>query len=158
LQLLLLVVAIHLQKFRHVLEPIVTLEDVQEEPEPITKLLDVCQKQGKLLDISFLREETKSIASVYVDGKFVASCSSENRVIAKVNAAEIALCKLTKLMCINDPSVEVIAGMDGSFPIEGAKQELRQLCVKKKWPEPIYMYETLLKRCLLPLIFCGVSY
>ncbi|KAK9938602.1 hypothetical protein M0R45_015330 [Rubus argutus] len=44
-------------------------------------------------------------------------------------------------MCINNPSVEVIAGMDGSFPIEGAKQELHQLCVKKKWPEPIYMIE-----------------
>ena len=141
------------------MEPIVTLEDLQEEPEPITKLFDVCQKQGKLLDISFLREETKSIASVYVDGKFVASCSSENRVIAKVNAAEIALCKLTQLMCINDASVEIIGGMDdGSFPIEGAKQELHHLCVKKKWPEPIYMYETLLKRCLLLLIFCGVSY
>ncbi|PRQ31940.1 putative ribonuclease III [Rosa chinensis] len=124
--------------FRHVLEPIVTLEDLQQQPQPVTKLFEVCQKHGKHVDIKYWRDETKSIASVYVDGKFVASGSSEQKEVAKVNAAEIALYKLSKLMRIDDVSIEVIAGIDGSFHIEGAKHKLHELCGKKKWPKPIY--------------------
>ncbi|KAK9938600.1 hypothetical protein M0R45_015328 [Rubus argutus] len=127
--------------FRHVLEPMVTLEDLQQQPQPVTKLFEVCQKYRKHVDIKYWRDARKSIASVYVDGNFVASSSSEHKEVAKVNAAVIALCKLSRFMCINDASVEVIAGIDGSFHIEGAKHKLHQLCGKKKWPKPIYNIE-----------------
>ncbi|KAL6196284.1 hypothetical protein ACLB2K_031899 [Fragaria x ananassa] len=124
--------------FRHVLEPIVTLKDLHQQPQPVTKLFDVCQKNGKHVDIKYWRDEMKGIASVYVDGKFVASGSSEHKEVARVNAAEIALCKLSKLMRMDDVSIEVIAGTDGSFHIEEAKNKLYQLCGKKKWPKPVY--------------------
>lgn len=121
-----------MQKFKHVLEPIVPLEDLQEEPEPITESSRVCQKQGKHVKIPVALHETKSIASVCVDGKFVASGASANQVIAKVKAAEIAT------QCIHDTSVDVIAGIDGSLHIKGAKHKLHNLCAKKKWSKPIY--------------------
>lgn len=95
----------------------------------------------------------KGIASVYVDGKFVASGSSEHKEVARVNAAEIALCKLSKLMRMDDVSIEVIAGTDGSFHIEEAKNKLYQLCGKKKWPKPVYKYDSLLNLMDLILLY-----
>ncbi|XP_050370246.1 ribonuclease 3-like protein 2 [Argentina anserina] len=121
--------------FRHVLEPIVTPEDLQQQPQPVTKLFEVCQKHGKHVDIKYWRNEMKSIASVHVDGKFVASGSSEQKEVAKVNAVAIALRKLSKSMRLDDTSFEVITG---SFHIEGAKDKLHQLCGKKKWHKPVY--------------------
>ncbi|XP_024161264.1 ribonuclease 3-like protein 2 isoform X2 [Rosa chinensis] len=124
--------------FRHVLETIVTIEELQQQPHPVTKLHQFCQKHGKLAKIECERDETKSTANVYVDGMFVASGSSEQKKIAEVSAAEMALCNLMQSMCTNDASVEDAAGIDGSFPVERAKNELHNLCAKKKWPKPIY--------------------
>ncbi|XP_062017754.1 ribonuclease 3-like protein 2 [Rosa rugosa] len=127
--------------FRHVLEPIVTIEELQQQPHPVTKLHQFCQKHGKLAKIECERDETKSTANVYVDGMFVASGSSEQKKIAEVSAAEMALCNLMQSMCTNDASVEDAAGIDGSFPVERARNELHNLCAKKKWPKPIYTTE-----------------
>ncbi|CAN6560616.1 unnamed protein product [Malus baccata var. baccata] len=125
-------------KFRRLLEPIVTLEEVQGQPQPVTMLFELCQKHGKHVDIKHWRDETKSIASVYVDGVFVASGSSEQKEIAKLDAAKIALLKLSKSLGVSGRSTEFIAGIDGKFQIEEAKQKLHELCDKKKWPKPIY--------------------
>ncbi|KAK9938604.1 hypothetical protein M0R45_015332 [Rubus argutus] len=100
------------KKFRHLLEPITTLEEIQEQPQPVTELYEFCQKHGMDVIITPQRDETKRIENVYVvyvDGEFVASGSSKKKGIAKVNAAKIALRELKQLMCINDASVEVTA-------------------------------------------------
>ncbi|RXH82824.1 hypothetical protein DVH24_003322 [Malus domestica] len=123
------------------LEPIVTLEEVKSQPQPVTVLFELCQKHGKHVDIKHWRDETKSIASVYVDGVFVASGSSEQKEIAKLDAAKIALFKLSKSLGVSGRSMEFIAGNDGKFQIEEAKQKLHELCDKKKWPKPIYTIE-----------------
>ena len=132
-----------LQIFRGLLEPIVTLEHLQQQPQPVTLLFEFCQKQGKHVDIKHWKTELKNIASVYVDGEFVASGSSEQKEIAKLNAARGALHKLSESMPV-DVNAFGINGIDGSFEIEGAKQKLHELCSKKKWPKPIFEYELIL--------------
>lgn len=124
--------------FRGLLEPIVTLEDLQQQPQPVTMLFELCQKQGKQVDIKHWRNGAKNIASVYVDGAFVASGSSEQKEIAKLNAAKQALHKLFQSMPTDIRMIDVCNGITGSFVIEGAKQKLHELCSKKKWPKPTY--------------------
>ncbi|XP_062023549.1 ribonuclease 3-like protein 2 isoform X3 [Rosa rugosa] len=121
-------------KFKHVLEPIVTLEELQQQPHLVTELRQLCQKQGKHVSIECRRDKMKS----NIDGKCVALGSAEQKEIAKVNAAELALSKLMQSICINDVSVEDIAGIYGFSAVERAKYELHKLCAKKKWPKPIY--------------------
>ncbi|CAL8151810.1 unnamed protein product [Prunus armeniaca] len=115
--------------FRGLLEPIVTLEDLQGQPQP------------KHVDIKHWRDERKSIANVYVDGEFVASGSSEHKEFAKLDAAKVAVDKLSPSMGVNDESFEGVVLMDGSFHIEEAKQKLHEICDQKKWPRPIYHIE-----------------
>ncbi|KAL3733442.1 hypothetical protein ACJRO7_022895 [Eucalyptus globulus] len=123
--------------FRGLLEPIVGPEELQQQPQPITMLFEVCQKQGKKLEIRQGKKGSTNIASVYVDGEFVASCSSEHKEIAKLNAARRSLSQLAQSKPIKCGMIE-IDGFDGPFEIEGAKQKLHELCDKKKWPKPIY--------------------
>ncbi|XP_062077622.1 ribonuclease 3-like protein 2 isoform X1 [Humulus lupulus] len=127
--------------FRGLLEPMVTLEDLLQQPQPVTMLFELCQKHGKQVDIRHWRDESKNVASVYVDGKFVASGSSEHKEISKLNAAKLALCKLSKSMPNNDGLSQIMDGIRESFEIEGAKQKLHELCGKKKWPKPTFRME-----------------
>uniref|UniRef100_A0A2N9HEM7 RNase III domain-containing protein n=1 Tax=Fagus sylvatica TaxID=28930 RepID=A0A2N9HEM7_FAGSY len=127
--------------FRRLLEPIITLEDLQQQPQPVTMLFELCQKQGKQVDIKHWRNGAKNIASVYVDGAFVASGSSEQKEIAKLNAAKQALLKLSKSIPTNIGMLGYSLGLNGSFEIEGAKQKLHELCCKKKWPKATYSTE-----------------
>ena len=121
----------------------VTLEDLLKQPQPITMLFELCQKNGKQLDIRHWKDESKNVFSIHVDGKFVASGSSEQKEIAKLNAAKLALYKLWNLMPPTDGLAKILSGLDDSFEIEGAKQKLHELCGKKKWPKPTYKYEIL---------------
>ncbi|KAF7827614.1 ribonuclease 3-like protein 2 [Senna tora] len=123
--------------FRGVLEPLVTLDDLRQQPQPVTMLFELCQKQGKKIDIKHWTKGSKSYAGVYIDGKSVATVSSEQRDIARLNAAKAALCKLTDLVTANNG-----AGIDGPFEIVGAKQKLHELCGKKKWSKPEYRTES----------------
>ncbi|VVA25578.1 PREDICTED: ribonuclease [Prunus dulcis] len=100
-------------------------------------LFELWQKHGKHVDIKHWRDERKSIASVYVDGEFVASGSSEHKECAKLDAAKVAVDKLSPSMGVNDESFEGVVLMDGSFHIEEAKQKLHEICDQKKWPRPI---------------------
>ncbi|CAB4278012.1 unnamed protein product [Prunus armeniaca] len=95
----------------------------------------------KHVDIKHWRDERKSIANVYVDGEFVASGSSEHKEFAKLDAAKVAVDKLSPSMGVNDESFEGVVLMDGSFHIEEAKQKLHEICDQKKWPRPIYHIE-----------------
>ncbi|XVF77383.1 hypothetical protein PTKIN_Ptkin14bG0038600 [Pterospermum kingtungense] len=112
-----------------------------QEPQPVTLLFEFCQKHGKHVDIKHWRKELKSIASVYVDGKFVASGSSDQKEIAKLNAARGALYKLSESMPV-DVNAFGIMEIDGSFEIvSNAKQKLHEICGKQKWPKPLYELE-----------------
>ncbi|XP_030453375.1 ribonuclease 3-like protein 2 [Syzygium oleosum] len=124
--------------FRGLLEPIVGPEELQQQPQPITMLFEVCQKQGKKLEIRQGKKGSTNIASVYVDGNFIASCSSEHKEIAKLNAARRSLSQLLAQLEPSNRGMMEIDGFDGPFEIEGAKQKLHELCDKKKWPKPIY--------------------
>ena len=126
------------------LEPIYTLEELQVEPQPVTVLFQVCQRNGKQVDIKHWKNGSNSIASVYVDGKFVASGSSMQKEIARLNAAREALIKLSDSMDTRIKTFVTIDGIDESFEIEGAKQKLHDVCSKRKWQKPNYRYIFLL--------------
>ncbi|KAK4343996.1 hypothetical protein RND71_037090 [Anisodus tanguticus] len=122
--------------FRGLLEPIITLDLLSQQPQPVTMLHELCQKDGHQVDIKHWRKGEKDIANVYVDGQFIASASSENKENAKLQAAKAALKKLAykstgKLDIEVEPNTE----------IEGAKQKLNALCGRKKWPVPTYRIE-----------------
>jgi hypothetical protein len=127
-----------LQIIRGLLEPIVTLEDLEQTPQPVTMLYERCQKSGKNLDIRQCRNGAKSTTSVYVDGQFVASATSDQRDIAKLDAVKIALQKLEPVLPVIPMSSDLCADLDGPFEIEGAKQKLYAICGVKKWVKPVY--------------------
>ncbi|OMP04391.1 hypothetical protein COLO4_09700 [Corchorus olitorius] len=120
------------------LEPIATLEDLQQQPQPVTVLFEHCQKLGKHVDIKHWKKGLTNITSVYVDGEFVASGSSEQKQISKLNAVKGALHKLSQSM---SAKIDADDGINEPFEIEGAKQKLHELCCKKKWERPIYQLE-----------------
>ncbi|KAL3503544.1 hypothetical protein ACH5RR_037993 [Cinchona calisaya] len=126
--------------FRGILEPIVTLDVLQHQPQPVTLLFELCQKDGKQVDIRHWRKGEKNIASVFIDGQFVASASSHQKENAKLHAAKAALQKLSYKTgaCI---ITDIIGELNGSSDIESAKQKLHELCGKKKWPKPNYRIE-----------------
>ncbi|KAK8691144.1 hypothetical protein V6N13_074663 [Hibiscus sabdariffa] len=123
--------------FSGLLEPIVTLEDLKQQPQPVTLLYEMCQKQGKQIEIRHWKSGEKTTAGVYVNGELIASDSSDRKDIAKLNAVRRALCKLSGSMVAHVNSF----GIDEPFDIEGAKQKLLELCIKKKWSRPIYVLE-----------------
>ncbi|PKI46061.1 hypothetical protein CRG98_033555 [Punica granatum] len=127
--------------FRSLLEPVVTLEVLQHQPQPVTLLYELCQKKGKTVHFQNWKKHSRNITSVFVDGKFVASGSSRMKETAKLNAAKSALMKLSELEHLNRGEVEIPDWIDGPFEIEGAKQKLLELCGKKKWSYPTYSRE-----------------
>ncbi|THG18854.1 hypothetical protein TEA_005633 [Camellia sinensis var. sinensis] len=147
--------------FRGILEPIVTLDVLQQRPQPVTMLFDFCQKEGKQVDIKHWRRGEKNIAIVYVDEEFIASSSSEQNENVRLHAAKAALEKLChsnsedkmnvdiystktaleKLSHSNNEdkmNVDVYSSMNLTNEIEGAKQKLHDICGKKRWPKPTY--------------------
>lgn len=120
------------------------LDDLQRQPEPVMLLFDLCQKEGKHVDFQYWRDGSKIVASVHIDGKFVASGSSEKKNFAKTNAAKLALCKLPPTAPSSGGLFENVAASDGAFEIEGAKDKLTAVSRKRKWSKPIYKYDFLL--------------
>ncbi|CAJ2655824.1 unnamed protein product [Trifolium pratense] len=125
---------------RGLLEPIVTLDDLEQRPQPVTMLFEICQKNGKKVDIRQWRNGAKSTASVYVDEELVASASSDQKDIARLEVAKIALHKLEQILPATMMS-DSYAGLDCTFDIEAAKQKLYAICGMKKWPKPEYSVE-----------------
>lgn len=82
--------------FKGLLEPIATPEDLQQQPQPVTMLFELCQKEGKQVKIKHRRKGLTNFASVYIDGKLIASSSTEQKETAKLNAAKDALQKLSQ--------------------------------------------------------------
>lgn len=102
-------------------------------------LYELCQKDGKQVDIKHWRKGERDIASIYVDGQFITSASSENKENAKLHAAKAALQKLA-FKSIGKTDTEV----EPNTEIDGAKQKLHELCGRKKWPIPTYRFKLFL--------------
>ncbi|CAK8538839.1 unnamed protein product [Lathyrus sativus] len=124
-----------------VLEPIVTLDDLEHKPQPVTMLFEMSQKNGKKVDIQQQRNGAKITASVYVDGELIASASSDQKDIARLEAAKAALHQLECLLPATTVMPECCVGIDGTFEVEAAKQKLYAICGMKKWPRPVYSIE-----------------
>lgn len=101
-------------------------------------LYEICQKNGKKVDIEQQRNGAKSTANVYVDGELVASASSDQKDIARLEAAKAALHKLERLLPATTMIRDCYVGIDGTFEVEAAKQKLYAICGIKKWPKPVY--------------------
>lgn len=127
------------------------LDVLEQQPQPVTMLFELCQKDGKIVDIRHWRKEDRNIASVYVDGRFVASASSEQKENAKLHAAKAALQKLSHKLGETDP----ISQLNGDE--SGAKQKLHELCGKKKWPKPIYKVQEEFGRAHEKRFVCSVE-
>ncbi|XP_048420224.1 ribonuclease 3-like protein 2 isoform X1 [Pyrus x bretschneideri] len=121
-------------KFKHLLEPIVTLEGLPHHP--VTVLFKFCQKHGMRVEIQGSRNNTEnlSIACVRVDGYIVASASYKHMEIARLSAARTALSELSNSFGISCKSVKVVTENE-------AKQNLNVLCDKKRIPKPTYKIE-----------------
>lgn len=127
--------------FRGLLEPIVTWEILQEQPQPVTKLYQLCQKEKKQLHIKQWKEKSVNFASVYVDDELVASVSSAQKDTAKLNAAREALKILAEMNMQIDEVTNVTFDVGENNEIIAAKQKLFKICGSKKWPKPNYRVE-----------------
>ncbi|KAF9589714.1 hypothetical protein IFM89_027989 [Coptis chinensis] len=117
------------------LEPIVTLENLQQQP--VTMLYELCQKEGKNVRIQQRKNGEKNIiVDVFVNGKILASACSEQKETSKLIAAKRALDKL----CISDPMLMNVNRncdlLSGVQETSGAKQKLIAICGKRHSPEP----------------------
>ncbi|KAJ6819856.1 ribonuclease 3-like protein 2 [Iris pallida] len=128
--------------FRGILEPIITVGTWDEQP--VTSLYEYCQKKGKSVDFKNWRKGSLNITNVFVDGELLGIGSSEQKLIAKLNAARDALLNLSSSEPIE---METDANMCSSLA-NGAreekdcsKQKLYELCTKKHWPKPVYRIE-----------------
>ncbi|XP_058101267.1 ribonuclease 3-like protein 2 [Magnolia sinica] len=138
--------------FRALLEPIVTLDTLQQQP--VTMLFEYCQKHGRRVDIRHWKKGVKNIANVYVDGKMVGSGCSEQKEIAKLNAAKEAL---QKLLDSEPMSMDTDSQRFGGTQEEGAKQRLNELCSKNRWPKPFYKVEKEVGPAHEKLFMCSVQ-
>lgn len=94
--------------FRALLEPLVTFNVLLRHPQPVTELFQLCQKQGKQVSMKFTKNGDNDIAaSVFVEGKVVASSSSKEWKIAKRNVAKVALRKLSASASFKNHSNEI---------------------------------------------------
>ncbi|CAD5188084.1 unnamed protein product [Musa acuminata subsp. malaccensis] len=126
--------------FRGILEPIITSENMDEQP--VTTLYELCQKQGRSIEIKNWKRGFVNITNVFVDGDLMGIGCSEQKTIAKLNAARDALQKLSTLEEA-DMEVELssAAGNGTAEEKDGSKQKLNQFCSKKHWIMPIYKVE-----------------
>ncbi|EPS71118.1 hypothetical protein M569_03642, partial [Genlisea aurea] len=120
----------------HLMEPIITLGMLEGEPQPVTLLFELCQREGKLVDIKYSINGRGTTASIYVDGDHLASSFSEQKEHAKLQAAKIALEILSAEFPNPMEAYNESRWHDGDVEFEGAKQKLSEACVKKKWPKP----------------------
>ena len=120
------------------MEPIVTPKVLQQQPHPITSLYQECQNQEPW------RDGQENIASIHVNGVFVASGSSNQIMdIAELKATKQALLELSKSMPTNIRRSDFSFELNKSFEIKLAKKKLHEVCQKKRWAGPSYRYELL---------------
>lgn len=115
------------------MEPIITAETVDEQP--VTTLHELCQKYKKNAMFKHWRRDNTNVVNVFVDGDLVGIGSSEQKMIAKLNAARDALHNLANSK--SDLLTRAQVGSEAGEHRE-AKQKLNELCSKKRWRNPKY--------------------
>ncbi|XP_020576146.1 ribonuclease 3-like protein 2 [Phalaenopsis equestris] len=158
--------------FRGILEPIITVETPNQQP--VSHIYELCQKQGLSIEFKNWKKENINITNVYVDGELLGVGSSEQKPIAKLNAArdalqklchdeadrmDIAKCSSQSSRTLEDvaTSTQMNGGLvtgkadaNGGEEVDGSKQRLHDLCSKKRWQKPVYRYViTLFRQCLI---------
>ncbi|OAY83636.1 Ribonuclease 3-like protein 2 [Ananas comosus] len=118
---------------RGIMEPIITAETVDEQP--VTTLHELCQKYKKNAMFKHWRRDNTNVVNVFVDGDLVGIGSSEQKMIAKLNAARDALHNLANSK--SDLLTRAQVGSEAGEHRE-AKQKLNELCSKKRWRNPKY--------------------
>jgi hypothetical protein len=125
------------QVTRWLFEPIITAETIDEQP--VTTLHELCQKHGKVAQFKTWQKDGMIVVNVFVGGEMVGLGSSEQKVIAKLNAARDALGKLiggakqqVLINCAANGLVDDIA------ELRECKQKLIEQCIRKHWPKPIF--------------------
>lgn len=104
-------------------------------------LFEMCQKDGLQVDIKPWRENNKNIASVYIDGNFIASASSDQKENAKLQAAKAAL----EILAHCNDKMDICANVNENSEVEAAaKKKLHEVCARKKWSKPCYRYKILM--------------
>ncbi|KAG6522028.1 hypothetical protein ZIOFF_019162 [Zingiber officinale] len=121
--------------FRGMLEPIITEETVEEQP--VAALYMFCQKNGRRLGIKNQIEGSLNIVSILVDGQLVCTASSEQKLMARINAARMALRLLSASPVAESCSVTTGNEAAGKKDVE-CKQRLHSLCGKNHWGCPVY--------------------
>ncbi|CAD6272333.1 unnamed protein product [Miscanthus lutarioriparius] len=122
---------------RWLFEPIITAETIDEQP--VTTLHELCQKHGKVAQFETWQKGGMTMVNVFVGGEMVGLGSSEQKVIAKLNAARDALGKLIggakQQVLINGVANGLV---DEIGELRECKQKLTELCIGKHWPKPIF--------------------
>ncbi|KAK3137194.1 hypothetical protein QOZ80_5BG0449010 [Eleusine coracana subsp. coracana] len=125
---------------RWLFEPIITVETIDEQP--VTTLHELCQKHGKVAQFKTWQKGGITAVNVFVGGELVGIGSSEQQVIAKLNAARDALGKLTS--GAKKQVLTTAAGNDSGDEVGAlreCKQKLSELCMRKHWPKPVFKIE-----------------
>lgn len=117
-------------KIRGLLEPIITLENLDEQP--ITTLHEYCQKKAKKLHFQAWKRENMVVTNVFVNGEMLGLGMSEHQNISKLNAARDALKKFPELRDGEGFTC------NGENDIVSAKHRLNDMCGKRGWPKPVY--------------------
>ncbi|URE16739.1 ribonuclease 3-like protein [Musa troglodytarum] len=109
------------------------------DEQPVTTLYELCHKQGRSIEIKNWKRGFVNNTSVFIDGDLKGIGCSEQKTIAKLNAARDALQKLSALKKA-DMEVELSSAAANGTAEEkdGSKQKLNQFCIKKHWIMPIY--------------------
>ncbi|OEL16544.1 Ribonuclease 3-like protein 2 [Dichanthelium oligosanthes] len=122
---------------RWLFEPIITAETIDEQP--VTTLLELCQKHGKVAQFKTWQKGGMTMVNVFVGGEMVGLGSSEQKVIAKLNAARDALGKLVSGAKRQVLITGVCNGsVDEIGELRESKHKLAEQCIGKHWPKPIF--------------------
>uniref|UniRef100_N1QU24 Ribonuclease 3-like protein 2 n=1 Tax=Aegilops tauschii TaxID=37682 RepID=N1QU24_AEGTA len=120
---------------RFLFEPIVTAETIDEQP--VSTLHELCQKHGKDVKFKTWQKGGTVVVNVFVGRALVGMGSSEQMVIAKLNATRDALSKL-----LGGGNQQVLTTGVGQGVEVGelreCKQKLIEQCSRKHWPKPIF--------------------
>lgn len=125
---------------RWLFEPIITAETIDEQP--VSTLHELCQKHGKIPQFNIWQKGGTTVANVFVSGELVGMGSSEQRTIAKLNAARNALGNL-----LGGAKQQVLTTGVGHISrvevgeLRECKQKLNEQCSRKHWPKPIFKLE-----------------
>ncbi|XP_072965109.1 ribonuclease 3-like protein 2 [Typha angustifolia] len=124
---------------RVILEPIVTMETLDQQP--VTMLNELCQKHKKKAVFNKYRKGKLNIVKVVVDEQVLGIGSSEQKKIAKLNAARAALQRLAteESALLTGGKVSVAGPELGEQKVW--KDKLNVLCRKMGFPNPVYEIE-----------------